>query len=197
MHVAATYDGTNMKLYINGTQEGEDFPFGNIVPNDVGVGIGADHLGNRKFKGVIDDVRIYNRALSSVEIQDLLDSWAPPSIPVENNGAGYALNFDGTNDYVTVPDANSLDITNTITLEAWIKPSVGGITQRIIRKIDATQGYSLFLSSGGKFSIKFNNDESLRLNSSALYSGYLNKWIHIAATYDGSTMMYPKNWTII
>jgi len=39
---------------------------------------------------------------------------------------GYALNFDGVDDYVEVPDSDSLDITDEITLEAWVKSkSVG------------------------------------------------------------------------
>ncbi len=42
---------------------------------------------------------------------------------------GYAVNFDGTNDYIEVSDATSLDITNAITIEAWVNPSSdsGGI----------------------------------------------------------------------
>ena len=35
-----------------------------------------------------------------------------------------AASFDGTSDYVAVPDAASLDITGDLTLEAWAKPSV-------------------------------------------------------------------------
>jgi len=36
---------------------------------------------------------------------------------------GDALDFDGTDDYVEVPDSNVLDITSEITLSAWIKPA--------------------------------------------------------------------------
>jgi len=192
MHVAATYDGTNMKLYINGTQEGGDKASGNIRTNSVNLGIGSELGGSKKFEGSIDDARIYNRALSFSEIQELLTFWAPPSVAIVNNGAGNALNFNGTDGYVTVPDANSLDITGNITLEAWIKPSKTG-TQRIIRKVNASlnQGYSLFLASSGYFSIKFNDDNSLstgRVNTSEHYNSPLNEWIHIAATYDGSTI---------
>ena len=40
-------------------------------------------------------------------------------------GAGKALDFDGTNDYVSVSDAANLDIQNQITMEAWVKPTGG------------------------------------------------------------------------
>ena len=37
--------------------------------------------------------------------------------------AGQALSFDGINDLVTIADNNSLDLTTTMTLEAWVKPA--------------------------------------------------------------------------
>ena len=36
---------------------------------------------------------------------------------------GRALSFDGVDDWVTVPDADSLDLTNGMTLEAWVYPT--------------------------------------------------------------------------
>jgi len=36
----------------------------------------------------------------------------------------YAMSFDGVNDYVIIPDSNSLDITNTFTISFWFKPLV-------------------------------------------------------------------------
>ena len=36
---------------------------------------------------------------------------------------GGALSFDGTNDWVTVADAASLDLTNNMTLSAWVRPT--------------------------------------------------------------------------
>ena len=39
---------------------------------------------------------------------------------------GSALSFDGVNDWVTVADANSLDLTTAMTLEAWVYPTASG-----------------------------------------------------------------------
>ncbi len=42
--------------------------------------------------------------------------------PVRTTGRiGNALNFDGTDDFVNVPDSPSLDITDVVTMEAWVK----------------------------------------------------------------------------
>ena len=39
---------------------------------------------------------------------------------------GSALSFDGVNDWVSVADASSLDLTTGMTLEAWVRPSALG-----------------------------------------------------------------------
>jgi glucose/arabinose dehydrogenase/esterase/lipase superfamily enzyme len=39
---------------------------------------------------------------------------------------GKALSFDGVNDWVTVADANTLDLTTAMTLEAWVFPTANG-----------------------------------------------------------------------
>lgn len=59
-----------------------------------------------------------------------------------NGGAGWgtgrisgALNFDGSDDYVNVPDIdNSLDAPSQITIAAWMKPNVMNQTQMIVTK---------------------------------------------------------------
>lgn len=101
---------------------------------------------------------------------------------------GLALRQDGSGDYSLVPNSPSLDITGNITLAAWIRPEKIA-TQRIINKTVAGQsGYSLFLSGNGFVSVRFNDNNTFRLNSSALYPANGTTWIHVAASYDGSTI---------
>lgn len=76
MYGAITYDGSARKTYVNGVQIGSnDTQFsGNIVVNSaLGLNIGYDACcgGRYYFDGSIDDVRLYNRALSAQEIQQL------------------------------------------------------------------------------------------------------------------------------
>ena len=67
VHVAVTYDGNYVKLYINGTLDTSVPKTGSIVINDKCVRMGyVDY--NRHFHGIIDDVRIYNKALTADEI---------------------------------------------------------------------------------------------------------------------------------
>ena len=67
-HLAGTYDGTNLKLYIDGTLEATTAYTGSIANNVFSVNIGRNAQTERFYKGAIDDVRIYNRALTQDEI---------------------------------------------------------------------------------------------------------------------------------
>jgi len=80
MHVAATYDGTTMRLYINGVLE-SSLAATAIATNDLPLSIGAQSESSRGFMGGMDDVRVYNRALTSQEIQ-VLAGLAPNAAPV-------------------------------------------------------------------------------------------------------------------
>ncbi|MEM5797227.1 MAG: LamG domain-containing protein [Candidatus Aenigmatarchaeota archaeon] len=83
-HVAATFDGTTRRIYLNGTQIASDTPTGHNVPNANNFRIGSTNLGEY-FNGTIDDVRIYDRALTADEIKSLANA-TPPTIktfPIE------------------------------------------------------------------------------------------------------------------
>jgi Concanavalin A-like lectin/glucanases superfamily/Bacterial Ig domain len=68
-HLAATYDGTNLRLYVNGVQASSKAVTGAIKTSTGVVRIGGNNIWGEWFAGIIDEVRIYNRALSTAEIQ--------------------------------------------------------------------------------------------------------------------------------
>jgi hypothetical protein len=65
--LAATYDGTTMRLYVNGSQVATRSQTGAITTTTDPLRIGGDWSGEM-FTGLIDNVRIYNRALSASDI---------------------------------------------------------------------------------------------------------------------------------
>jgi len=76
VHCAGTYDGDVLKCYINGVFVAENNDANAITylghplsqdPNDLAIGNRSDST-NRPFKGIIDDVRVYNRALTAAEV---------------------------------------------------------------------------------------------------------------------------------
>jgi chitodextrinase len=68
-HIAATYDGAMLRLYVNGSQVGSQSVTGNMVASASSLRIGGNTVWNEFFSGLIDEVRIYNRVLSAAEIQ--------------------------------------------------------------------------------------------------------------------------------
>ncbi|PWB67958.1 hypothetical protein C3F09_12555, partial [candidate division GN15 bacterium] len=118
----------------------------------------------------------------------------PAALPIEDNGAGYALDFDGTNDYVNGGNNPSVQITGTaITMEAWIKPTKALSTMAILKKCNAIgggAGYELYCGSAGYVYCRFNGVDASRAYSTTAYPSD-GRWMHVAATYDGvSTKMY-------
>jgi PKD repeat protein len=68
-HLASTYDGAVLRLYVNGSQVGSRSLSGSIRASSYPLRIGGNSVWGEFFAGRIDEVRIYNRALSVAEIQ--------------------------------------------------------------------------------------------------------------------------------
>lgn len=68
-HIAGSFDGTTMKLYVNGVLVGQKALTFTITDNGENFRIGeGSRFTGRTFKGRIKDVRIWSRALSDAEI---------------------------------------------------------------------------------------------------------------------------------
>ncbi|MDA0180301.1 PQQ-dependent sugar dehydrogenase [Solirubrobacter phytolaccae] len=102
---------------------------------------------------------------------------------------GRALSFDGINDWVTVPDANALDLTTGITMSAWINPVAVGSVWRTVLMKEQPGGliYTLYAGEGsGKPSGHiFTSGES---QVSGPSNTPLNAWTHLASTWDGTRL---------
>ena len=67
--MAVTYDGTTLRLYVNGVLANSAAITGTLASSNYPLTIGGDTLYAQYFKGSVDEVRIYNRALSQTEVQ--------------------------------------------------------------------------------------------------------------------------------
>jgi hypothetical protein len=78
-HVAVTADGTNVRFYLNGTLVSTAPQVTALAVNDLPLQIGSSQPDFANyFDGVIDDLQIYDRALSPAEIEALGQPPAPP-----------------------------------------------------------------------------------------------------------------------
>ena len=68
-HLAVTYDGATQRLYVGGAQVASRAQTGSMTVSSGALRIGGNSLWGEFFKGWIDEVRVYNRALSAAQIQ--------------------------------------------------------------------------------------------------------------------------------
>jgi len=67
-HLAATYDKSTLRLYVNGTQVASTAVSGTLVNSTRALKIGGNTIWGEYFAGLIDEVRVYERALTPAEI---------------------------------------------------------------------------------------------------------------------------------
>jgi hypothetical protein len=76
-HIVAVYDGSTARIYVDKILIGSNTKSGNLETNNNEVNIGrnpvGDYQGWRYWEGKLDEVMIWNRALSSSEITQLYD----------------------------------------------------------------------------------------------------------------------------
>jgi hypothetical protein len=72
-----TYAGGtgNRLIYVNGTQAASGAPSGTLNTSGGSVSVGVSYTSSAVMQGMIDDLRIYNRVLSSQEITKLYNSY--------------------------------------------------------------------------------------------------------------------------
>jgi hypothetical protein len=241
VHVATTVSSSACTLYVNGGLVSTTAGIPNIavtgnVPNLI---IGAHGFGDlAHFKGLIDEVEAFDRALSQAEIQAIYDAGAngkckdqacatPPPDMVswyraendandsqgENDGTlqgapgfvagkvGQAFSLNGSDQYISLGNPASLQLTSAITIDAWINPNDFGEGE--LREIVSKWGqnfnscgtgtsadsfiFSLYKSGGAIQPIFYIHLPPT--NEPSIIGGNTPAGVfsHVAATYDSAT----------
>ncbi len=204
----AYYDGQSLS-WTNGETANTNPT--NQITNTDGLVIGnlVDGTG-RSFNGSIDDVLIFNRALSQDEITQLYnqgrgsyatvtdglvaqysgrdyagESSAPTTIYDTNHltegKVNQGLSFDGVDDYVTIYKDTALDIGQDVSWGAWIKASS---TIERANILNNARAFGISILSG---KIRIGTGDGLG-NIGTSYNINNNQWYHVFGTYNGSTM---------
>jgi autotransporter-associated beta strand protein len=105
-----------------------------------------------------------------------------------------ALNFNGTNSYVTLSNPPSLNFSGPITISAWVKPATSSATQSVIehgyiRSPNEEVGLRI---DGGYYEI-FSWDGTTHLAQYPVPAGDLNNWVHLVGEYDGASWRLFRN----
>jgi hypothetical protein len=219
--IAVTLDSTSFNSYFNGIKQAGPILYDPMVLNDVNVTVGAEMYNTVRefFVGDIDEIRIYNRALSASEVQTLysLDLGQVAYYPFNGNandvsGHGFngtvyvatltadrfgnqagAYSFNGDNAYIDVGNVGSFNFgAGDFTLEAWIQmdPFSSG-PRHILGKRDEAYPYL------GSWTRLYSLDGQIRFEFNDGWALYTQKtyndgiWHHIAATRsNGAVSLY-------
>lgn len=240
-HCAGTWDGATKRLFINGEEVASVAFTGQTHAGSSNNFIGFMNSYNYA-SGIIRDITIYNRALSSAEIaQNYLATKDPESLsPVDgtvldlrgtegtnddpttewqdasgygNHGTlrnvdfiagdgwtGEALELDGVDSYVDCGDDASLNFTDAVTIDAWIKcRTVGSVGIQVIagkgQETADAPGYRLLYNDvKDKFQFSFwNGVDQVATYTPELAGLQADTWYHVAATFNGAQIRYYLN----
>ena len=120
-HIAGTYDGDSLRIYINGNVVGTLGFKGTIIPQTaypVRIGMISDPVNaplGRYWNGKIDEVRIWHRAISQSEIQANMSNHIDPA--VQTGLAGY-YRFN-ENSGTSTADLSSSGNAGTLSTATW------------------------------------------------------------------------------
>jgi GH18 family chitinase len=170
-HLAATYDGTTLRLYMNGTQVVSRSQTGSMQTSTNPLQVGGDNAFGQYFAGRIDEVRIYNRALTQAEIQSDMNTLiggttSPPSAPT-----------------LSSPSNTATGVSTTPTL-SWNASS--GATS-----------YQLQVSTSSSFSTTVVNQSGITSTSytPSVLTGNTTYYWRVSATNAGGTSAYSTAWS--
>ena len=116
-HLAATYDGATVRLFVNGTQVGTLAQAGTIATSANPLTIGGDPIYGQNFQGMIDEIRVYNTALTPAQIQTDMNAPLSGSFPVVSlnpNSVDFGTQLNGSTSAptpVTVTNAGNVTLT--------------------------------------------------------------------------------------
>ncbi|MEK7152438.1 MAG: LamG-like jellyroll fold domain-containing protein, partial [Patescibacteria group bacterium] len=110
---------------------------------------------------------------------------------------GSALSFNGTSNWVTIPDANDLDLTNAMTIEAWVKPNtLTGWRTILMKEAPGGMAYSLYSGNNGSRPAFYGSVTSdVGVNGSGALS--TSAWWHVTGTFNGSSLRIYVNGNLV
>ncbi|MFT4547067.1 MAG: hypothetical protein ACI9UA_001409 [Pseudoalteromonas tetraodonis] len=126
-HLAISYEEATqtMRFYVNGTQANSATAPNLYSPNGpqaepFNIGSGADNGGSFYFDGLIDDVALWDEALTVAEIQDVMDKGVP-------GGAPAVTSFSASPPFVDSGQAVTLSWNVVRANSISISPGVGAV----------------------------------------------------------------------
>ncbi|MFZ4401978.1 MAG: LamG-like jellyroll fold domain-containing protein, partial [Bacteroidales bacterium] len=131
MHIAGTYDGTTMKLYLNGTLIKSASPGGGLYPPSGGYSFSSG--GSEAFNGKMDEVSVWNYARSMSDIREDMYRTAPLA---NANLKNYWQFNNGSGTTLTDLKGTATGTLNNMTNSNWVASTIpfaaGAVNTQIV-----------------------------------------------------------------
>ncbi len=222
-HIVAMFDASDdsYSVYVNGVLEASGISPVDLVTQTAGILTFGTRTGSTEYwLGAMRDFRIYNRWLSGSEISELsglVAYWkldessgtvAVDSSPNGNDGTytngvtlfqtgqvDQAAEFDGSDDYVGVPDDPTLQMDDVFSLSMWIRPdSSSNIDQMILNKEGE---YEIAISPSDELKWGITNTDPGWSWHSTGHIVAIGKWTHVALIYDNGSVTTYANGVLV
>ena len=157
-YVSATYDGSNIRLYVNGNQVASVPQTGPISTSSGVLHMGTNNVFHEGYTGEMDEVRIYNRALSASEIQadmrrSVTTDTTPPTLTGKTPAAASTGVSVGTN--LTATFNESMDDTSLSPSSFVITDPQGNVAPGTVSYDDSTHTATFSLSAPLKYATTY------------------------------------------
>ena len=125
-NLAATYDGANLRMYVNGTLTGTVAATGNMANSALPLRIGGNAIWGEYFAGRIDEVRVFNRALSATEVTTMMNTPVAGASSVQpTQSSSITVDSASRRVWVANPDSDTVTALNADTLAVQTEITVG------------------------------------------------------------------------
>ena len=217
-HYVFSYDGTTSKIYKNGQLIGSQTIVWNTIPNANLFKLGTGVAGELWFSGALDDIKIYDRAITLNEVRELFydeglvqefnfdnsytsqtgtatfGSNAGTSFVADRKGnANSAININNTGAIATITGLAYSNAARSVSV--WVKLNTFNSNG-----YDMIYGYgqgSMSNSNGGVISQSLTYHLGYNNNHVIADANTLNTWNHYVFVYDGTVSKVYKNGSLI
>lgn len=108
--------------------------------------------------------------------------------------SGTRIQFDGVDDYISIPNDPSIKPGSAFTIETWVRPSSLVSIGTLYSKDSTTTDTSLTINMvGATPQVVMQTNTGAYVDRLSSVSGVLNSWTHIALTYNGTNLLLYVN----
>jgi hypothetical protein len=165
-HIAGTYDGSYIRIYIDGVEVARRSHSGNLALSSTPLKIGHDGFGSDYFLGQIDEVRVWNTVRSEAEINANKGFIIPTNsnnllayyrFDIETSPNSFNVGSDGLQNYstsssITLSEKEALHLIPSNASEISVQVATFPIHQAGMRVFHADAGYEIDEGDGLTFS---------------------------------------------